>query len=187
MKVGRHGPRRWSPALITFFPRTAPTFMPTHTQTLAGVEAFFDYVSAYLPFLHRPTFDVSVASLPLLLGVLSLGYQYTDDPDADFLPGSGETLSGRCFHRAVSILDSTSDDELLTRVDKLRHIQSCLLLEFCALIFLCGSHSVRGLRLHSRIIGVSRCTQVRYLRMMLTSPPTCPAGTLGGTHAPATL
>lgn len=119
------------------------------------MEAFFTYVSPYLPFLHKPTFDVSTTPRPLLLSVLSLGFQHTEDPDAELRPGTGERLSIRYFRQALELVERTNPYELTLRLQKLAHVQACLLLEFCSLMFLCGSHSAKGLELHSNITMVS--------------------------------
>lgn len=122
---------------------------------MAGVEAFFAYVSPYLPFLHKPTFDVTAIPKNLMLSVLSLGFQHTEDPDAESRTGTGERLSIRCFRQALELIESVNPYELSLRMQKLAHVQSCLLLEFCSLMFLCGSYSAKGLELHSNITMVS--------------------------------
>lgn len=89
-----------------------------------------------------------------MLSVLSLGFQHTEDPDEQFRAGTGERLSIRCFRQALDLVETVNPYELALRLQKLAHVQSCLLLEFCALMFLCGSYSAKGLELHSKITMV---------------------------------
>ena len=73
------------------------------TQRARGCELFFDHVTRYLPFIHQPTFNASQTDRRLLLGMISLGYQYGEDPDCgeQHLLGNGHMGNFYCARPAL--------------------------------------------------------------------------------------
>ncbi|KAE8372466.1 fungal-specific transcription factor domain-containing protein [Aspergillus bertholletiae] len=128
---------------------------PSPRQITQGCDLFFTHVSHFLPFLHQPTFDTAHTPLHLLLSILSLGYQHGEDPDCGDQAGSGANLSTHCFHQA-RVLATTEEG----RTNHSRHnttlIQSYLLLQICAMMYLCGDDSACGLKMHSNMISLAR-------------------------------
>ncbi|KAB8258635.1 fungal-specific transcription factor domain-containing protein [Aspergillus pseudonomiae] len=129
---------------------------PSHSQITRGCDLFFKHISHFLPFLHQPTFDATHIPLHLLLSILSLGYQHGEDPESGDQAGSGANLSVRCFHHARAL---TTAEESRTDTPKQNTtlIQSYLLLQICAMMYLCGdSSSSSGLKMHSNMISLAR-------------------------------
>ncbi|KAJ5377303.1 uncharacterized protein N7496_004712 [Penicillium cataractarum] len=128
-------------------------------QVTRGCDLFFTHVSAFLPFIHQSTFDISQAAPELILGMLSLGYQYGEDPDLGDKEGSGASLSTRCFHQARTMIAS---EEASTEdfSYNLAIVQSYLLLQICAMMYLCGTDSTYGLKMHSNMISLARASGI---------------------------
>lgn len=136
-----------SPGFTSFsFCDNDDDWSPSTAQIARGCELFFAHVSHFVPFLHQPTFDSNQAPLYLLLSMLSLAYQYGNDPENP--DESGADLSKRCFHRARAL---TSDEDISA-------VQSYLLLQICAMMYLCGQDSSHGLKMHSAMISLARST-----------------------------
>lgn len=57
---------------------------------------YLTHISPFVPFLRHSNFDVDHVSPLLGLSMLSLGYQYGDDPECD--TSSGADLPTQCFH-----------------------------------------------------------------------------------------
>jgi Fungal specific transcription factor domain len=130
-------------------------WFPSSSQIARGVRLYFAHVSHFVPFLHEPTFDAARAPRHLILSMLSLAYQHGEDPDCGEEEGSGVTLSTRCFHRARIPLTSNQEKS----VDLARNtimVQVYLLLQICAMLYLCGENSSFGLQLHSKMIILAR-------------------------------
>lgn len=138
-------------------PRLQDDWFPSSLQLTRGCELFFTHVSSFVPFLHQSTFDVTKTAPLLVLGMLCLAYQYGEDPECCEQAGSGVALSTRCFHRARALISFSSDegtaDGLTTSV---MVVQSHLLLQICAMMYLCGDDSVYGLKIHSNMISFVR-------------------------------
>lgn len=130
-------------------------WFPTASQTAQGLHLYFTHISNFVPFLHGPTFDKNEAPPYLVLSMLCLGYQYGEDPDCCNQDGSGVILSTHCFHRARVLLAMTeeSDDDVSHNVAM---VQGYLLLQICAIMYLCGKDSAYGLRMHSRMVSLAR-------------------------------
>ncbi|KAL4782817.1 fungal-specific transcription factor domain-containing protein [Aspergillus varians] len=122
---------------------------PSPAQITRGCDLFFAHVSHFLPFLHQPTFAAGQVPLQLLLSMLCLAYQYGDDPENNC---PGEDLSKRCFHRARALLATTTD----APEHSLPTVQSFLLLQICAMMYLCGADSAHALKMHSVMISLAR-------------------------------
>lgn len=146
-------PSRWSSAES---PQAYDNWDATTTQVARGIDLFFTHLSPTLPFIHQPTFDADQADKRLLLCMLSLGYQYGEDPDHEEQVGSGIELSMQCFHRARVLLKPDNDDEEVDVSQSTATIQACLLLQVYTTMYLCGKASAYGLKLHSRIISLAR-------------------------------
>ncbi|KIW19310.1 hypothetical protein PV08_03604 [Exophiala spinifera] len=131
-------------------------WFPSPEQIARGVHHYFAHVSNFFPFLHRPTFDAGRAADYLILGMLSLAYQYDEDPDCGGALGSGARLSARCFHHARVLLDSNEEGTTADWSNSLAMIQAYLLLQVCAMMYLCGGDSAHGLRMHSKMIFLAR-------------------------------
>ena len=130
-------------------------WLPSSSQTARGVHLYFTHVSHFVPFLHWATFDATQIPRHLLLSMLCLAYQHSEDPDCGEEVGSGVELSVHCFHRARVLLASCEE-----RADDWKHnvtlIQAYLLLQICAMMYLCGEHSPYGLQMHSKMIFLAR-------------------------------
>ncbi|KAL6242474.1 hypothetical protein RBB50_010614 [Rhinocladiella similis] len=81
-------------------------WFPSPAQIARGVHHYFAHVSNFFPSLHQPTFDSGRAADYLILSMLSLAYQYDEDPACGDAFNSGARLSARCFHRARVLLAS---------------------------------------------------------------------------------
>ncbi|KAL4994956.1 fungal-specific transcription factor domain-containing protein [Aspergillus recurvatus] len=124
---------------------------PSPSQISTGCALFFSHVSRFAPFLHQPTFDANQAPLHLLLSMLSLAYQYGSNPDTDtHSPDSGTLLSTRCFHRARTLLATSSSSN-----DPIATVQSYILLQIASMMYLC-SESHHTLQMHSTSISFAR-------------------------------
>lgn len=136
---------------------------PTSPQVERGLQLYFTYVSHFVPFLHRPTFDAREIPGYLVLSMLCLGYQHGEDPVGGQEADSGAALSRRCFHRArvLVAVEESMDDEAR---DSISLVQAYLLLEICAVVYLCGADSAYGLKMHPRMISLTRSSG-------LTQPP----------------
>ncbi|KAJ2995592.1 hypothetical protein NUW58_g1233 [Xylaria curta] len=128
---------------------------PSASQSSRGCDLFFAHVAHYVPFVHPPTFDRSRIPPYLLLSMLCLSYQYGEDPECEYQIGTGASLSRRCFHRARAYI-STIEEEAEEPTQQLSLVQSYLLLQICAMMFLCGKESFYGLRAHSKMISHAR-------------------------------
>ncbi|KAK7717599.1 hypothetical protein SLS64_003093 [Diaporthe eres] len=128
---------------------------PSGSQVVRGLDLYFVHVSHFVPFLHQPTFDATQTAPYLVLSMLCLAYQHGEDPDCGDQAGSGSSISLRCFHRARVLLatQEESDDDF---THNLALVQANLLLEICAIMYLCGKDSAYGLKMHSRIISLAR-------------------------------
>lgn len=128
---------------------------PSGSQMVRGLDLYFVHISHFVPFLHQPTFDATQTPPYLVLSMLCLAYQHGDDPDCGDQAGSGSSISLRCFHRARVLLatQEESDDDF---THNLALVQANLLLEICAIMYLCGKDSAYGLKMHSRIISLAR-------------------------------
>lgn len=142
--------------------------MPTEAQAEEGCRLYFTHVAYYVPFLHRPTFDPKhPPARHLLLAILCLAYQYSEDPECGYEVGSGANLSVRCFHSARAILtalgeepegninDPVSED---LAAEKVVMVQSYLLLQIYAMLYLCccSSDSANGLPMHFKMVSLAR-------------------------------
>lgn len=144
-------------------------WFPSDTQIANGCSLFFTHVSPFVPFIHKSTFHPSHTTGYLLLGILSLGYQHGDDPDeTGGVANSGTALSERCFHQARALITSDENDmedddgEPMRQQQHVHLVQACLLLQICAMMYLCGDASKYGLRMHSRmILAVRACRLVQ--------------------------
>ncbi|KAF2713943.1 hypothetical protein K504DRAFT_462410 [Pleomassaria siparia CBS 279.74] len=129
---------------------------PTSSQIAWGCHLFFTHVSHFVPFLHRPSFNSTQIPNHLLLSILSLGYQYGEDPDSGYQDSSGATLSSCCFRRARSlILDEERNNDPTHNVSM---VQAYLLLQIWAMMYSCGDDSAYGLKTHSKMISLARAS-----------------------------
>jgi hypothetical protein len=136
-------------------PQLQDDWSPTALQISRGCDLFFTRVSHFLPFLHSPTFDPTQSPPHLVLSMLSLAYQHGEDPESGSQEGSGESLSIRCFHQARALLASDEGRSDATRMITTL-VQSYLLLQICAMMYLCGDNSASGLKMHSHMISLAR-------------------------------
>ncbi|RBR16881.1 hypothetical protein FVER53590_00011 [Fusarium verticillioides] len=148
-------------------------WLPTTNQITQGCQLYFKHVSHFLPFLHQPTFDSTSIPSHLLLSMLCIAYQYGVDPDRSDQQGSGVNLSERCYHRARDLV-SGDDNGPDSSTSTLPLVQSLLLLEVYAMMYLCGNHSAYGLKTHTRMISLARSSGLSIpLPTELTSKPPC--------------
>jgi hypothetical protein len=127
---------------------------PSLTQITHGIDLFFFHVAHFFPFVHEPTFDPSVTADHFVLSMCCLGYQYGDDPATDGQEGSGYDLSLRCFHAARKLV-AQSEDSATDSMRKLAIVQAYLLHQAYVMMYLDGEGGSDGLRMHSKMIGVS--------------------------------
>ena len=130
---------------------------PSTAQVERGLELYFTNISHFIPFLHRPTLDPTCIPAYLLLSILSLAYQYAEDPSTPDQSGSGEQLSLLCFHRA-RVLAASEEEVEDDQPHNIALVQTLLLLEVCAMFYICGKASTQGLKMHSRMISIARST-----------------------------
>lgn len=136
-------------------PQVQDDWAPSAAQLALGCELFFSYVAHYVPCLHQATFSASQASPHLLLAMLSLAYQHGEDPELGSQPGTGALLSRQCFHRARGLL-ALFDEDTEEPIPHVSIVQSYLLLQICAMMYLCGKDASYGLRMHSKMILYAR-------------------------------
>ncbi|KAL2829544.1 fungal-specific transcription factor domain-containing protein [Aspergillus cavernicola] len=140
---------------FNFTPNIHDTFSPSYEdwspssiQIRRGCELFFAHVSHFVPFLHEPTFNPNQAPLHLILSMLCLAYQYGDDPEHN-QSSFDVNLPRLCFNRARALITEVTSDNISI-------VQSYLLLQICAMMYLCGSDSAHALKMHSSIISLAR-------------------------------
>ncbi|KAG9186319.1 hypothetical protein G6011_02875 [Alternaria panax] len=146
-------PGRW---LSAESPKNPEDWNVSTTQITRGIELFFNHLSHFLPFIHRPTFDGHRADGRLLFGMLALGYQYGEDPDDPETVESGASLSLRCFYQARALLKSAANEEELDNSQNITTVQAYLLLQVLTMMYLCGTSSAYGLKIHSKIVALAR-------------------------------
>ncbi|KAL4798591.1 fungal-specific transcription factor domain-containing protein [Aspergillus venezuelensis] len=130
-------------------------WLPSSRQITTGCDLFFAHVSHFVPFLHQPTFNPSQTPHLLLFSMLSLAYQYGDDPESG--SNTGAELSRQCFHRARTLLKAEHDNDTPEPFSSnIATVQSYLLLQICAMMYLCGPDSSYALKMHSAMISLSR-------------------------------
>lgn len=142
-------------------PELQNDWSPTALQISRGCDLFFSRVSHFLPFLHSPTFDPTRSPPHLVLSLLSLAYQHGEDPECGDQEGSGESFSIRCFHQARALLASDEGrPDAATMITTF--VQSYLLLQICAMMYLCGDNSSTGLKMHSHMISLARAGRMTH-------------------------
>ena len=137
-------------------------WFPSDTQITRGCCLFFTYISPWVPIIHQPTFSPSATANSLLLSVLSLAYQHGEDPERAGEDESGAALSHRCFHRARALIinDERMDGDELPPQYHFSLVQTYLLLQTCAMMYMCGDASKYGLWMHSRMIIAARACRL---------------------------
>ncbi|KAJ5147097.1 hypothetical protein N7476_001376 [Penicillium atrosanguineum] len=130
---------------------------PSTLQVTRGCHLFFSHIAHFVPFLHQSTFDSNQSPSYLIVSILCLAYQYGEDSECGEQAGSGADLSMRCFHRARSLIASEEGrSDILP--DKIPIVQSYVLLQICAMMYLCGESSAFGLKIHSSMISLARAS-----------------------------
>jgi hypothetical protein len=138
---------------------------PSEAQVARGLDIYFSRVSLFIPFLHRPTVDSTCLPLHLTLSILAIAYQYEDDPVNLAQAESGQQLSLYCFHKARVL--SAAEEEIEGDLwHNLALVQSLLLLEICAMMYICGKTSTQGMKMHSRMVSIARSSG-----LLRTAPP----------------
>jgi hypothetical protein len=130
-------------------------WQPTALQTSQGCELFFTHVSHFVPFVHQPTFDATTIPSHLLLSMLCLAYQHGEDPDCRDQGDSGMSLSNRCFQKA-RLLVECEEQQSHDKSQNISLVQSYLLLQIYAMMYLCGNESAYGLKTHSKMVSLAR-------------------------------
>ncbi|KAJ6444159.1 complex I intermediate-associated protein 30 [Purpureocillium lavendulum] len=87
--------------------------------------------------------------------MLCLAYQYGEDPDHNDEFGSGSLLSERCFHKALAAL-VLDEEAMKDSAETVSLVQAYLLVQVCAMMYLCGDNSSHGLKAHSKMISLAR-------------------------------
>ncbi|PMD30586.1 hypothetical protein L207DRAFT_520083 [Hyaloscypha variabilis F] len=130
-------------------------WFPSPSQSAKGYHLYFSHVSQFVPFLHRPTFDATETAHHLGLSMLCLAYQHGEDPDCGEEAGSGARLSQRCFHRA-RVLAASEEERAADLAHTITLVQAYWLLQVYVMMYLCGSNSAYGHKMHSRMISLTR-------------------------------
>lgn len=130
-------------------------WFPSASQVQRGYQLYFSHISHFVPFLHRAIFDATETAPHLGLSMLCLAYQHGEDPDCSGEMGSGKALSQRCYHRA-RVLAASEEERADDLPQYLSLAQAYWMLEVCAMMYFCGEFSGQGLKLHSRMISLSR-------------------------------
>lgn len=130
-------------------------WFPSAPQIDRGLELYFSHVSHFVPFIHKATFDTTTAPPHLVASILCLAYQHGQDPDRSDAADSGEQLATNCFclGRAICSREEEADEDV---THNLALVQSLLLLEICAMMYVCGKTSKHGLKMHGRMVSIAR-------------------------------
>lgn len=115
-------------------------------QISHGIDLFHSHVSAFVPFIHRPTFDPAQTPELVLLGILSISLRYSPNR------AEGLDLAGKCFRRGRRILDVQDDN----KASPLVTAQALALLQVHAIMFACGEDTTYGLRMRARGVEIAR-------------------------------
>lgn len=129
------------------------------SQLALGLDLFHTHVASFIPFIHRPTFDPSNLTEPVLFGLLSVSLAYNPDRL------EGQTLSNRCFKHAKRLLD-VNENRLYSPVVR---VQALSLLQMYAIMYSCGNDTAHGLRMRNKTIEIIR-------REGMMDPLPCKAG-----------
>ncbi|KAB8073500.1 fungal-specific transcription factor domain-containing protein [Aspergillus leporis] len=148
-------------------PQLQDDWSPSPLQITRGCELFFLHVSHFAPILHKQTFDSTHLPPHLVLSILCLAYQYGEDPECGDQAGSGASLSIRCFNQARA-LTASEDGRAEDLAENITIVQSYLLLQIYATMYLCGSDSAYGLKIHSNMISLARASGL--MQPMPTEP-----------------
>jgi hypothetical protein len=135
-------------------------WFPSLNQVARGTALFMDHISHAYPFLHQPTFDPLVAEQHLVLAVICLGYHYGEDPDRNERLGSGVELALRCYRRASQVVESNEAGGS-SSTSKLVTVQTYLLLQVFAMLYMGGDNCWDGRRMHSTVIAVGQTISCR--------------------------
>ncbi|OCF39364.1 hypothetical protein I317_06849 [Kwoniella heveanensis CBS 569] len=144
----------------TLGPRTSPQASSSTSDVVisqsiiqSGISLFFTNISAFFPFIHQPTFDLSTVPEYLVMAMLSVSIQFAEAEEHE-----GSKLAAYCFHRSCKLIDEAEqkDDDDGKGGLKLHMIQAYLLLEVHALCFARGPESCWGLRFHHRLTELAR-------------------------------
>ncbi|KAE9371707.1 hypothetical protein N431DRAFT_426333 [Stipitochalara longipes BDJ] len=130
-------------------------WFPSPSQSARGYHLYFSHVSQFVPFLHRPTFDATETAHHLGLSMLCLAYQHGEDPDCGGEAGSGARLSQRCFHRA-RVVAASEEERAGNLALTITLVQVYWLLQVYVMMYLCGTDSAYGHKMHSRMISLTR-------------------------------
>lgn len=125
---------------------TSTTDPITPEQLALGIELFHTHVASFIPFIHRPTFDPSTLSEPVLFGLLSISLPYASNPE------DGQAISSRCFKHAKRLLESHDDRQYSPVV----RVQALCLLQMHAIMYSCGNDTTQGLRMRNKTMEVIR-------------------------------
>ncbi|KAL5363298.1 fungal-specific transcription factor domain-containing protein [Aspergillus floccosus] len=128
---------------------------PSALQIKRGCDIFFRHVSDFVPFLHQPTFNPCQTEGYLIASMLCMAYMHGEDPDSADQIDSGVYLSLRCYRRARALV--SAKEQMINRLsDNTCVVQSYILLQIYAMMYLCGEHSSSALKMHSSMISVAR-------------------------------
>lgn len=143
-------------------------WFPSPDQISHGFELYFRHVAHFVPFIHPVMANSAGSVTPVLaLSVLSIAYQYGEDPIYQGELNSGKALALHCFHRArvlLSLEDENTDDIY----HSLALVQAYLLIEICAIMYLCGNDSGYGIKAHAKMIALARSSGVLQPKMAST-------------------
>ncbi|OWZ48953.1 early growth response protein 1 [Cryptococcus neoformans AD1-83a] len=143
---------RLSQSPLSAIPPSVEEVIQNPAFIFASLESFFSHAAHIFPFIHRATFDARSCHPSLLFGMMCIGLHMTRE-------GSGDVDQQRaiyCYKAGLRALDGVTEISQEKSTDTLTIIHAHLLLEMYAIMALCGSHTMQGLRLHSQCVELSR-------------------------------
>ncbi|KAL4887882.1 hypothetical protein BDV59DRAFT_211780 [Aspergillus ambiguus] len=140
-------------------PDVQDNWTPSTLQVTKGCDLFFSHVSDFVPFIHESTFDPLQTTRHLIDSILCLAYQHGEDPERGGETGSGVTLSIRCYHHARALL-AAEERKRICNIASTCTVQSYILLQIYAMMYLCGESSSSALKMHTNMISVVRAAGI---------------------------
>lgn len=159
---------RLSQSPLSAIPPSVEEAIQNPAFIFASLESFFSHAAHIFPFIHRATFDARSCHPSLLFGMMCIGLHMKGEDSGDV----DQQRAIYCYKAGLRALDGVMEITQEKSTDTLTTIQAHLLLEMYAIMALCGSHTMQGLRLHSQCVEVSlscaQCSIPPNLRLALS-------------------
>lgn len=143
---------RLSQSPLSAIPPSVEEAIQNPAFIFASLESFFSHAAHIFPFIHRATFDARSCHPSLLFGMMCIGLHMKGEDSGDV----DQQRAIYCYKAGLRALDGVMEITQEKSTDTLTTIQAHLLLEMYAIMALCGSHTMQGLRLHSQCVELSR-------------------------------